>query len=59
MEWWKKWNIGIMVLRSKKKSIPILKQSFSTLHSSIPTFQSFKNITNLFLNQFPVILTVS
>ena len=50
------WNNGI---KKQKKSIPILKQSFSTLHSSIPTFQSFKNITNLFLNQFPVILTVS
>jgi hypothetical protein len=36
----------------------MLKQSFPTHHSSIPTFQSFKNITNLFLNQFPGPLTL-
>jgi len=50
------WNNGI---KKQKKSIPILKQSFPTHHSSIPTFQSFKNITNLFLNQFPVPFTIS
>jgi len=36
MEKMEYWNNGI---KKQKKSIPLLKQSFPTHHSSIPTFQ--------------------